>query len=120
MLKIEKKEFEIEEPIKLIKNVNGQEQVLYDFMMRLTEDDMLNLKDILFGKSEDKNNSIADICFKENKEEFKKIAGNYRYEETIETIKSFLLDFFIKKQMSPLNTTITDLTKIMSNFQKLK
>ena len=120
MLKITRSDYEIKEPIELVKNVDGKEEVLYQFDMKLTEDDVLKLKDLLFGKDDDKDVKIADICFKGDNEKFKEIAGEYKYNETLEEVKAYLLDFFIKKQISPLNTTITDLTKIMNSYQKFK
>ena len=114
--------------------------------MQITSNELLKLKEILFGytnkniskyqnstdeeKKQLENNAekeinnhneeIADICFKDNKEKIKEIAGEYKYEELLGDIKGFLLDFFIKKQIQPMSTTITDLTKIMSNFRALK
>lgn len=120
MLKITRNNYEIEEPIELVKNVDGKEEILYQFDMKLTEEDVLKLKDLLFGKDDDKNVKIGDICFKENNEKFKEIAGEYKYEQTLEEVKAYLLDFFIKKQISPLNSTITDLMKIMNSYQKFK
>lgn len=119
MLKITKNEYEIEEPIELVKNIDGKEEIIYKFDMKLTEDDVLKLKDLLFGQDDDKDLKIADICFKEN-EKFKELAGEYKYQQTLEEVKAYLLDFFIKKQISPLNTTITDLMKIMNSYQKFK
>lgn len=120
MLKITKNEYEIKETIELVKKVDGKEEKIYQFDMELTEDDVLKLKELLFGKDDDKNVKIADICFKDNNEKFKEIAGEYKYQQTLEEVKGYLLDFFIKKQISPLNTTITDLMKIIDNYQKFK
>lgn len=146
MLKITKNKYEIEETIQITENKEGKEEVLLEIPMQITSDELLKLKEILFGytnkniskyqnstdeeKKQLENNAekeinnhneeIADICFKNNKEKIKEIAGEYKYEELLGDIKGFLLDFFIKKQIQPMSTTITDLTKIMSNFRALK
>lgn len=146
MLKITKSTYEIEETIQITENKKGKEEVLLEIPMQITSDELLKLKEILFGYTnqniskyqnsteqekrqlEDSaekeinnhNEEIADICFKDNKEKIKEIAGEYKYEELLGDIKGFLLDFFIKKQIQPMNTTITDLTKIISNFRVLK
>ena len=146
MLKITKSKYEIEEIIQITENKEGKEEVLLEIPMQITSDELLKLKEILFGytnqniskyqnSTEQKkrqledsaekeinnhNEEIADICFKDNKEKIKEIAGEYKYEELLGDIKGFLLDFFIKKQIQPMNTTITDLTKIISNFRALK
>lgn len=146
MLKITKSTYEIEETIQITENKKGKEEVLLEIPMQITSDELLKLKEILFGYTnqniskyqnsteqekrqlEDSaekeinnhNEEIADICFKDNKEKIKEIAGEYKYEELLGDIKGFLLDFFIKKQIQPMNTTITDLTKIISNFRALK
>lgn len=146
MLKITKNKYEIEETIQITENREGKEEVLLEIPMQITSDELLKLKEILFGytnkniskyqsstdeeKKQLENNAekeinnhneeIANICFKDNKEKIKEIAGEYKFEELLGEIKGFLLDFFIKKQMKPMNTTITDLMKIMNNFRGLK
>ena len=146
MLKITKNEYEIDEKIQITEKREGKEQILLEVPLQITADELLKLKEILFGytnknfskyqnstdeeKKQLENNAekeinnhneeIADICFKENKEKIKEIAGEYKYEELLGEIKGFLLDFFIKKQIQPMNTTITDLTKIINNFRGLK
>ncbi len=146
MLKITKNKYEIEETIQITENKEGKEEILLEIPMKITSDELLRLKEILFGytnkniskyqnstekeKEQLENNAekaisnhddeVANICFKENKEKLKKIAGEYKYEELLGDVKGFLLDFFIKRQIQPMNTTITDLTKIMTNFRGLK
>ena len=146
MLKITKNKYEIDETIQIAENKEGKEEILLEIPMQITPDELLRLKEILFGytnkniskyqnstekeKEQLENNAekaisnhddeVANICFKENKEKLKKIAGEYKYEELLGDVKGFLLDFFIKRQIQPMNTTITDLTKIMTNFRGLK
>lgn len=146
MLKITKNNYEIEETIQLTKNENNEEKVLYEFKMQLTPEDLLEIKHILFGYAKEnkikyqnssydekikleeeaekeiiKNNKrFEEICFKEHKDQFLKLAGEYKFEETVDEIRGFLLNFFMEKQTTPLNTTITNLTKISNNFPKFK
>lgn len=146
MLKITKNEYEIDEKIQITEKREGKEQILLEVPLQITADELFRLKEILFGytnkniskyqnsteeeKEQLENNAekaisnhneeIADICFKDNKEKIKEIAGEYKYEELLGDVKGFLLDFFIKKQIQLMSTTITDLTKIMSNFRALK
>ncbi len=146
MLKITKNNYEIEETIQLTKNENNEEKVLYEFKMQLTPEDLLEIKHILFGYAKEnkikyqnssydekikleeeaekeiiKNNKrFEEICFKEHKDQFLKLAGEYKFEETVDEIRGFLLNFFMEKQTTPLNTTITNLTKISNNFPRFK
>ena len=146
MLKVTNKQFEIEEPVQLTNFVDGKEEVLYEFKMQITADELQELKHILFDYT---NNNIQnylkapseereemeqkaseeiaknderfeDICFKEHKEEFKELAGEYKYEEMKENIQGYLISFFMEKQMSRYNTPITNLTKTMNNLAKFK
>lgn len=144
MLKVTNKDFEIEENIQLTKIIDGKEEIIYEFVMKITESEMQELKNILFDysnenileylkatsnekqilekKAEDEikrnENKLVDICFKEHKDKFKSLAGEYRFNELVDNIRGFLLNFFMKKQISPLNTTITDLMKITNNLRK--
>lgn len=146
MLKVTNKQFEIEEPVQLTKVVDGKEEVLYEFKMQITADELQELKHILFdfannnikdylkatGEEREQmekkaNEEIAknserleDICFKEHKEEFKRLAGEYKYEEMKENIQGYLISFFMEKQMSHYNTPITNLTKTMNSLANLK
>ena len=105
MLKITKNKYEIEETIQITENKEGKEEVLLEIPMQITSDELLKLKEILFGytnkniskyqnstdeeKKQLENNAekeinnhneeIADICFKDNKEKIKEIAGEYKY-----------------------------------------
>lgn len=146
MLKVTSKNFEIEEKIQLTKMNEEKEEIVYEFDMQITNDEMQELKHILFDFSKEhikdyinatkeekeqlekqateeieKNNErFIDICFKEHKDKFKELAGEYKFEEMLGEIRGYLMGFFMKKQISQMNTPITDLTKIMSNFQRLK
>ncbi len=146
MLKVTNKNYEIEEDIQLTKMVEDKEQVIYEFKMQITEDEMQELKHILFDFAKEnlkkyykasveerkklesqaeedikKNNErFIDICFKEHKEEFRKLAGEYKFNEMLEMIRDYFMDFFTKKQMSRMNIQTTNLMKIMNNLQKFR
>ena len=146
MLKVTNKDYEVEETIQLTKVVDGKEEVVYEFKMQLTEDDMLKIKHILFDytgnnimeylrsskehqeelekiaeeKIKENEEELIDICFKEHKDKFRELAGDYKFEDMVNEIRGYLMSFFMKKQISQMNTPITDLQKIMNNFQKLK
>lgn len=146
MLKVTSKNFEIEEKIQLTKMNEDKEEIVYEFDMQITNDEMQELKHILFDFSKEhitdyinatkeekeqlekqatkdieKNDErFIDICFKEHKDKFKELAGEYKFDEMLGEMRGYLMGFFMKKQISQMNTPITDLTKIMSNFQRLK
>lgn len=120
MLKVTNKQYEIEEPIELTRiDESGKEISEYKFTMQITTSELEELKEIIFDK-DNNDDRLIEICFKEHKDEFKTKAGDYKFNEMVETIKGFLLGFFIEKQMKPIDTTITDLTKIMNDFQQFK
>ena len=146
MLKVTNKEYEIEETVQLTKIIDGKETVVYDFKMQLTEADMLEIKHILFdysstnimeylqsskarqeelernaGEDIKKNEErFIDICFKEHKEKFRELAGDYKFEDMVNEIRGYLMSFFMKKQISQMNTPITDLAKIIANYRNVK
>lgn len=146
MLKVTNKDYEVEETIQLTKVVDEKEEVVYEFKMQLTENDMLKIKHILFDytgnnimeylrsskehqeelekiaeeKIKENEEELIDICFKEHKDKFRELAGDYKFEDMVNEIRGYLMSFFMKKQISQMNTPITDLQKIMNNFQKLK
>lgn len=145
MLKVTSKKYEIEEKVQFERNIDGESQVLYEFDMQITSDELQELKDIIFGFANDnfykyqnatlkekmeieeklENNlksneeKFIDICFKEHKK-CKDIVGEYKFYEMLDVIRGYLTDFFIKKQISPYNTTITNLTKNINNLQNLR
>lgn len=141
MLEIKKNRYEVDEKIRLSDENNN---VIYEFNMQITADELLRIKQILFFDAEQrkkeyykasleekkkleenidkqiKKNSeeFENICFKEHKDKFKKLAGEYKYEETVESVMYFFINFFVEKQMKPLNTGLMNLKKFMSNSIK--
>ena len=137
MLKIEKKEYEIEEKIQL----EEKGQVVYEFTMQITPEEMLEIKKYLFDYTEDNikdyllgddetrkefetqnslnlvNNQekLIDIWFKEHKEPFKEKAGEYKFNEMVEMIQSFFINFFVEKKLKQVRMPISNLTKMFAN-----
>lgn len=141
MLKISKKEYEIEEQIQL---TNEEGNILYEFDMKLKDFELKELQNVLLGKetlklakkikdfeskvlteeeaeevlqiSEDMSKNaietISRLCFKEHKDKFIKLSGETKFDEMVEVISDYLLGFFIKKQTNKINTINSDLTKI--------
>jgi len=139
-----KKQYEIEEPIKL---VDENENILYEFKMQLTDEDVDQLENALFGEDiiklakkikemENKTlteeeeakiiemgkelNSTAEdliekLCFKDHKDEFIRLGGVSKYNETKALIGDYLTNFFMKRQVSRINTINSDLAKISQN-----
>lgn len=146
MLKITSKKYEIEEPIQYTKNIDGNEEIIYEFKMQINEQELNEIKHILFDYTNDninkymkatkeereqlekeaeeeiksKNERFIDICFKEHKDIFKEKAGEIKFDEMIEEMRGYFYDFFMKKQISRINTPITDLMKNINNLQNLK
>jgi hypothetical protein len=139
MLVLTKNEYEIEEEIVL----KDKEKELYRFTMKITPDEMQEIKEMLFSeetqslqkqieklkregnyKEAEKlenelgtkivllNDKLLKIWFKNDLEPFKEIAGTYKFNEMVNEITGFFINAFVKKQIAPLNTTITDLQKI--------
>lgn len=145
MLKITSKQYEIEEQVQFEKIVDGQKQIQYEFIMQITNEEMQELKDIIFSfandnfsryqtsnleerkelekqleeKIKDNDKRFIDICFKEHKS-CKKLVGEYKFNEMVETMRGYIIGFFTEKQMSQYNTPITNLTKSLNNLNKLR
>lgn len=136
MLEIKKKKYEIEEKIRL---TDEKDEILYEFDMKITPEELLEIKKILFEDAEklsrkyrssnenekeelekevekgikNKTDRFEDICFKEHKNPFKELSGQYKYEELVGEITGFFMKFFVEKQIKPLNTSITNLKNFM-------
>ena len=133
MLTLTRKEYEIEEPI-VLKNENGD--TIYQFDMKITSDEMEQLKNLIFDERDVKNGKklsklelegkieeyeeleakvlenaqerqekIEKICFKEHRESFKKVAGEYKYNEMVEMIFDFFVKTFADKKSQQINRT---------------
>lgn len=143
MLTLTRKEYEIEEPI-VLKNENGD--TIYQFDMKITSEEMEQLKNLIFDERDVKNGrklsklelegkieeyeeleakvlenaqerqeKIEKICFKEHREPFKKVAGEYKYNEMAEMIFDFFVKTFADKKSQQINTMSSHLKKISNN-----
>ena len=143
MLTLTRKEYEIEEPI-VLKDEKGNN--IYQFDMKITSDEMEQLKNLIFDERDVKNGrklsklelegkieeyeeleakvlenaqerqeKIEKICFKEHKEPFKKVAGEYKYNEMVEMIFDFFVKTFADKKSQQINTMSSHLKKISNN-----
>ena len=137
MLEIKKKEFEIEEPVQL---KDEQDNLIYEFTMQITAEELSEIKKIIFedaekmGKSyakannqekeklekdienkiKSKSDRFEDICFKEHKSPFREKAGQYKYEELVENMMGFFINFFVEKQLKQVNIGFMNLKKFMN------
>lgn len=138
MLEIKKSNYEIDEKIRLL---DSNDEIVYEFDMQITGEELLKIKKMLFEKAEKrykeykyaqldekkkiekevddeikkKSEEFENICFKEHKDKFKELAGDYKYEETVDMMINFFIKFFVEKQMKPINTTLMNLKKHLSN-----
>jgi len=137
MLEIKKKKYEIEEPVQLRDEDNN---LLYEFNMQITIDELQRIKQIIFEDAEklkkeykkanvedkeklekeldekikEKSEEFENICFKEHKEPFKEKAGQYKYDELVEAMMGFFINFFVERQLKPINTSIMNLKSLMN------
>lgn len=137
MLEIKKKQYEIEEQVQL---KDEQDNLLYEFTMKITAEELREIKQIIFEDAEkikknyiksnfeerekiekdieekikEKSNRFEDICFKEHKESFREKAGQYKYDELVESMMGFFINFFVERQLKPINTSIISLKNLMS------
>ena len=137
MLEIKKKKYEIEEPVQLRDEDNN---LLYEFNMQITIDELQKIKQIIFEDAEklkkqykkanvedkdklekeldekikEKSEEFENICFKEHKEPFKEKAGQYKYDELVEAMMGFFINFFVERQLKPINTSIMNLKSLMN------
>ena len=131
MLKVTRKEYEIEETIQAVGN-DGE--VLYEFQMQLTDEETLKFRKLLFDenyklskKMNEENEEeitekllkmqeeLEDICFKEHKEPFLKALGQYKYDEMVEMLVGFFIELFAEKRTQQINTMTSSLRKISNN-----
>lgn len=141
MLTLTKKEYEVEEPVQL---KDEQGNVIYEFTMKITPDEMKELKELIFDDKDVKNGRklakldsasdeyeeletkvldnakkrqerLEEICFKKHREEFKEKAGEYKYLEMVEMIYDFFFEAFVDQRAKQVNTMASSLKKISNN-----
>jgi len=139
MLVLTKKQYEIEEPI-ILNDENGNE--IYKFDMKITPEEKLKIRDLIFSDSDVKNGRLLKKLEKEGKNEeyikleakvleeakerqemFEKICfkehkepfknvAGAKYEEMIEMLFDFFVKTFADKKLEQINSMTTHLKKI--------
>lgn len=140
MIKLTRKQYEIEEPIQ-VTDENGN--LLVEYTVRITPEEKIQIRNIIFdeqdvkdgrklaklekeGKS-DEYESLEDsilerakarqekfekIVFKEEREIIKQKAGESIYLDLVDMMFDFFVNAFVDKRVSQMNTLTTDLRKI--------
>lgn len=139
MLKVTRKEYEIEEKVQ---GLDENDQVLYEFVMQITPEEKKEIDDLIFDSEQiklskqaakAKNEELEDIeekiearvlenqerfenlCFKEHRNDFRQAVGEYKYLEMVETMYDFFWNAFVEKKKQRANTMISDLRKITNS-----
>ena len=141
MLEKKKNKYEVNEKIRL---TDETDNIIYEFDMQITADELLKIKKIIFYDAEKKKKEYSaanleerkkleeeveteimakseefeNICFKEHREKFKELAGNYKYEELVESVMNFFINFFVEQRLKHLNTGFMSLKKFMNKSMK--
>lgn len=140
MIKLTRKQYEIEEPIQ-VEDENGN--LLVDYTVKITPEEKLQIRDIIFdeqdvkdgrklaklekeGKTDEyellekdvlerakaRQERFEKIVFKEERENIKKKAGELIYLDLVDTMFDFFVNAFVDKRVSQMNTLTTSLRKI--------
>lgn len=140
MIKLTRKQYEIEEPIQ-VTDENGN--LLVDYTVRITPEEKLQVRDIIFNEQDVKDGRLLSkleregkieeyeelenkvlekakarqeefekIVFKEERENIKTKAGESIYLDLVDTMFSFFANAFVEKRISQMSTLTTNLRKI--------
>ena len=140
MIKLTRKQYEIEEPIQ-VEDENGN--LLVDYTVKITPEEKLQIRDIIFdeqdvkdgrklaklekeGKTDEyellekdvlerakaRQEKFEKIVFKEERENIKKKAGELIYLDLVDVMFDFFVKAFVDKRVSQMNTLTTSLRKI--------
>ena len=140
MIKLTRKQYEIEEPIQ-VEDESGN--LLVDYIVKITPEEKLQIRDIIFdeqdvkdgrklaklekeGKTDEyellekdvlerakaRQEKFEKIVFKEERENIKQKAGESIYLDLVDTMFDFFVNAFVDKRMSQMNTLTTSLRKI--------
>lgn len=140
MIKLTRKQYEIEEPIQ-VEDENGN--LLVDYTVKITPEEKLQIRDIIFDEQDVKDgrklaklekegktneyelleNNVLErakarqekfekIVFKEERENIKQKAGESIYLDLVDTMFDFFVNAFVDKRVSQMNTLTTSLRKI--------
>lgn len=140
MIKLTRKQYEIEEPIQ-VEDESGN--LLVDYIVKITPEEKLQIRDIIFdeqdvkdgrklaklekeGKADEyetlesnilerakaRQEKFEKIVFKEERENIKQKAGESIYLDLVDMMFNFFVNAFVDKRMSQMNTLTTSLRKI--------
>lgn len=140
MIKLTRKQYEIEEPIQ-VTDENGN--LLVEYTVRITPEEKIQIRDIIFDEQDVKDgrklaklekegktneyelleNNVLErakarqekfekIVFKEERENIKQKAGESIYLDLVDTMFDFFVNAFVEKRISQMNTLTTSLRKI--------
>lgn len=131
MLKVITKDYEVEEKVQCVKKKDGKEEILYEFEMKLTQDEVFELVEMVKkvvatgekseefdGVQEEAHDLIGEICFKEHKEPFLEAGGKLKYYEMVEMLFDFFLAARLESQTKRANMMISKLPKELQNYHK--
>lgn len=140
MIKLTRKQYEIEEPIQ-VTDENGN--MLVDYTVRITPEEKLKIKNLIFDEQDVKEGRMLSkleqegktieyeeleskvlerakarqeefeqIVFKEQREIIKTNAGESIYLDLVDMMFDFFANAFVEKRISQMNTLTTNLRKI--------
>ena len=140
MIKLTRKQYEIEEPIQ-VEDESGN--LLVDYIVKITPEEKLQIRDIIFdeqdvkdgrklaklekeGKTDEyellendvlerakaRQEKFEKIVFKEERKNIKQKAGESIYLDLVDTMFDFFVNAFVDKRVSQMNTLTTSLRKI--------
>lgn len=140
MIKLTRKQYEIEEPIQ-VTDENGS--LLVDYTVKITPEEKIQIRNIIFDEQDVKDSRLLSklekegktdeyeeleskvlekakarqeefekIVFKEERENIKQKAGESIYLDLVDTMFDFFVNAFVDKRVSQMNTLTTSLRKI--------
>lgn len=140
MIKLTRKQYEIEEPIQ-VTDENGS--LLVDYTVKITPEEKIQIRNIIFDEQDVKDGRLLSklekegktdeyeeleskvlekakarqeefekIVFKEERENIKQKAGESIYLDLVDTMFDFFINAFVDKRVSQMNTLTTSLRKI--------
>ena len=140
MIKLTRKQYEIEEPIQ-VTDENGN--LLVDYTVKITPEEKIQIRNIIFDEQDVKDGRLLSklekegktdeyeeleskvlekakarqeefekIVFKEERENIKQKAGESIYLDLVDTMFDFFVNAFVDKRVSQMNTLTTSLRKI--------
>ena len=140
MIKLTRKQYEIEEPIQ-VTDENGS--LLVDYTVKITPEEKIQIRNIIFDEQDVKDGRLLSklekegktdeyeeleskvlekakarqeefekIVFKEQREAIKANAGESIYLDLVDTMFDFFVNAFVDKRVSQMNTLTTNLRKI--------